>query len=135
MGAPWEAVDSFRLYEVVKYYTEGTPFPVVYFSIAFNKNKWNSLPKDIQDAITKYGGYEGSKWWGKTWFDDAREPAIKKIKDLGFEMNMYELTDAERARWIEVSGKPVWDEWLKKMKAAGHPEAKEILDALLAMKE
>ena len=135
MGAPWEAVLSFRLYEVVKYYTEGTPFPAVYFSIAFNKNKWDSLPKDIQDAITKYSGYEGSKWWGKTWFDLPREATIKKAKESGHEMNLYELTDAERDRWLEVGGKPIWNDWLKKMKDAGHPEAKEILDALLSMKK
>jgi TRAP-type C4-dicarboxylate transport system substrate-binding protein len=48
--APWEAIHGFRLYEVVKYYIE-TPFPAVYFSISMNKRKWDSLGKEIQDAI------------------------------------------------------------------------------------
>ena len=46
---------------------------------------------------------------------------------------MYHLPEKERARWLKVGGKPVWDNWLGKMKKAGHPEAKEILDALLKM--
>ena len=35
--------------------------------------------------------------------------------------------------WLEAGGKPVWDNWLKKMNDAGHPEAQQILDALLEM--
>ena len=42
-------------------------------------------------------------------------------------MNIYHLPKEEQARWLEAGGKPVWDNWLKKMNAAGHPEAKEIL--------
>ena len=46
---------------------------------------------------------------------------------------MYHLPEREQARWLKVGGQPVWDNWLAKMKKAGHPEAKEILDALLGM--
>ena len=133
MGAPWEATNSFRLYEVVKYYTLGTNFPVVYFSLAVNKKKWNSLPKDVQDVLTKASGLEGAKFWGRNFFDTAKDACIAKAKKEGFEVNIYELPQEERAKWLEVGGKPVWDNWLNKMKKGGHPEAKEILDALLGM--
>ena len=133
MGAPWEATNSFRLYEVVKYYTLGTNFPVVYFSLAVNKKKWNSLPKDVQDAMTNASGLEGAKFWGRNFFDTAKDACIEKAKKEGFEVNIYELPKEERARWLEVGGKPVWDNWLNKMNKSGHPEAKEILDALLGM--
>jgi TRAP-type C4-dicarboxylate transport system substrate-binding protein len=135
MGAPWEATNSFRLYEVVKYYTTGTNFPVVYFSIAMNKRKWNSLPKDIQDAITAESGIKGSRFWGRNFFDTAKDACIEKAKKEGFEVNIYQLPEEEQARWLEVGGRPVWDNWLARMKKEGHPEAKEILDALLAMFE
>ena len=133
MGAPWEAVESFRLYELVKYYTLGTKFPAVYFSIAVNKKKWNSLPDDVKAAINGASGYMGSRHWGRNFMDTAKEPTIAKAKKQGYEVNIYELPKAEQARWLEVSGKPTWDWWLAKMKKDGHPEAKEILDALLGM--
>lgn len=60
MGAPWEAVHGFRLYEVTKHYITA-PFPAVYFTIAMNKKKWNKLPKDIQEAIMSVSGLEGSR--------------------------------------------------------------------------
>jgi TRAP-type C4-dicarboxylate transport system substrate-binding protein len=129
MGAPWEAILGFRLYEVVKYYTE-VPFPAVYFSIAFNKNKWNSLPGDIQDAIMSVSGLKGSKFWGRNFFDTAKDGVFQKT---GVEINFYSLTPEERAKWLKIGGKPIWNQWVKSMKGKGHPEAQEILDAALMM--
>jgi TRAP-type C4-dicarboxylate transport system substrate-binding protein len=134
MGAPWEAIHGFRLYEVVKYYTE-TPFPAVYFSIAMNKAKWNSLPKEIQDAMTSVSGLQGSKFWGRNFFDTAKEGVYEKAKEGGFNIDYYVLPDEEKARWLEVGGKPIWAKWVEKMKKDGHPEAQEILDAALKMLE
>ena len=133
MGAPWEATKSFRLYEVAKYYTLDTSFPVVYFSLAMNKKTWNSMPKDLQDVITKESGLKGTKFWGRNFFDTARSAMIAEAIDKGHEMNIYSLPKSEKEKWQEVAGKPIWDSWLKKMKDSGHPEAQEILDALLAM--
>jgi len=133
MGAPWEATNSFRLYEVVKYYTTGTNFPVVYFSIAVNKATWNKLPKVAQDALTNASGLEGAKFWARNMFDNARQACLDKAKKEGFEANIYNLPKAEQARWLEVGGKPIWNKWLAKMEKDGHPEAKEILDSLLGM--
>jgi TRAP-type C4-dicarboxylate transport system substrate-binding protein len=133
MGAPWEAVDSFRLYEVVKYYTLNVGFPVVYFSIAMNKRKWNSLPDDIKAAINGASGQMGSRFWGRNFMDTAKGPTIAKAEKEGYEVNIYELPKQERQRWLQVAGKPVWSDWVAKMKNEGHPEAKEILDALLAL--
>ena len=133
MGAPWEAVDSFRLYEVVKYYTLDVGFPVVYFSIAMNKNKWNSLPADIQAAFNGASGLMGSRFWGRNFMDTAKGPTIAKAEKQGYEVNIYDLPKQEQQRWLQVAGKPVWNNWLEKMKNEGHPEAKEILDTLLAM--
>ena len=64
MGAPWEAILSFRLYEVVKYYTIVPTSAVSYFSMSMNQQKWESLPKDVQAAITSVSGLEAAKFWG-----------------------------------------------------------------------
>jgi TRAP-type C4-dicarboxylate transport system substrate-binding protein len=133
MGAPWEAIESFRLYEVVKYYTTGTSFPVMYFSIAVNKRKWASLPDDVKAAFNGASGLMGARFWGRNFFDTAKEPMLAKAKKEGYEVILYHLPEAEQARWRKVAGKPVWDKWLAKMKNEGHPEAEEILDYLLSM--
>ena len=132
MGAPWEAIHGFRLYEVVNYYTE-TPFPAVYFSIAMNKKKWDSLDKEIQDAIMSVSGLEGSKFWGRNHFDTAKDGVMEKVKSEGKSIDIYTFSDEERQRWIDIAGKPIWDQWVKKMEDAGHSNAQEILDTAISL--
>jgi TRAP-type C4-dicarboxylate transport system substrate-binding protein len=132
MGAPWEAIHGFRFYEVVKYYTE-TPFPAVYFSIAMNQKKWDSLPKDVQDGILSVSGLKGSKFWGRNHFDTAKEGVLEKAKAEKREVNIYTLPDAERQRWVDSAGKPLWQKWVKDQEAAGRPAAQKILDSTLEM--
>lgn len=132
MGAPWEAINVWRFYEVVQYYTE-VPFPSVYFSIAMNKNTWNRLPKDVQDAIMSVGGLEGSKFWGRNFFDAMKAQTLEKLKAMGQGDNIFKLSPQERQRWVDVGGKPVWAKWVKGMKAKGHKDAQAILDATLSI--
>lgn len=131
MGAPWEAINVWRFYEVVNYYTE-VPFPAVYFSIAMNKRKWDSLPGDIQDAITKVSGEYGSRYWGQNFFDRMRTVGMDKVKEQGQGDHIYTLSDGERDRWLEIGGKPVWEKWVEKMEKQGHANARKILDFVLS---
>ena len=135
MGAPWEAIHGFRLYEVAKYYT-ATPFPAVYFSIAMNKNKWNKLPKDVQDGMMSVSGLEGSKFWGRNFFDTAKDGVMKKVEATGKSIEIYNLPADERQRWLDKAGKPIWEKWVKSMEAKGVSNAREILDtAVMLSKE
>jgi TRAP-type C4-dicarboxylate transport system substrate-binding protein len=130
MAVPWEALLSFRQYEVVKYYTY-MPIFTVYFTQAMNNAKWDSLPQDVKDQINTVSGLKGSLFWGANMFDSAVVAGRDEVKKKGFEMNEYTLSDAELAKWSEVAGKPLWDEWVKKMADAGRPEAQEILNTTL----
>jgi TRAP-type C4-dicarboxylate transport system substrate-binding protein len=132
MGAPWEAILSFRLYEVVKYYTI-VPTCAVYFSMSMNKQKWESLPKDIQEAITSVSGLEAAKFWGRNFFDAAEEGVDEQIKKGGYEMVKYTVPPDELARWTKVAGEPLWNEWVKKMEGKGRPEAQQVLNATLEL--
>jgi len=132
MGAPWEAIHGFRLYEVAKYYTMA-PLSAVYFSMSMNKQKWNSLPKDIQDAIMSVSGLNGSKFWGRNFFDSAQTGVLQRVKAGKHPMIKYELPPQELARWSKVAGKPLWAEWVKKMESKGHPEAQQVLNAALEL--
>jgi TRAP-type C4-dicarboxylate transport system substrate-binding protein len=132
MGAPWEAILSFRLYEVVKYYTI-VPTCAVYFSMSMNKQKWESLPKDVQEAITSVSGLEAAKFWGRNFFDTAEEGVDEQIKKGGYEMVKYTVPPDELARWTKVAGEPLWNEWVKKMEGKGRSEARQVLNAALEL--
>ncbi len=132
MGAPWEAIHGFRLYEVVKYYTM-VPLSAVYFTMSMNKAKWESLPKDVQEVFKKVGGLEGARFFGKNFYDTAEVGVEELIKKGNYQMNKYVVPPEEAARWRKVAGQPLWDEWVKRMDSKGRPEAKEILAATLEM--
>ena len=132
MGTPWEAIHGFRLYEVVKYYTI-VPLSAVYFSMSMNQQKWESLPKDIQQAIASVSGLEAAKFWGRNFFDTAEEGVMERIKAGGYQMVKYVMPQEEVERWQKVAGEPLWKEWVNKMEGKGHPEAQEILNATLEL--
>jgi TRAP-type C4-dicarboxylate transport system substrate-binding protein len=132
MGAPWEAIHGFRLYEVVKYYTM-VPLSAVYFSMSMNKQKWESLPPDIQQAFTSVSGLEAAKFWGRNFFDTAEEGVMERVKAGNHQMVKYVVPPEELERWQKVAGEPLWGEWVKKMEGKGRPDAQKVLDETLGM--
>ena len=131
MSAPWEAILGQRLYEVVQYYTI-VPLPAVFFSMSMNKQKWESLPRDVQEAITSVSGLGGSKFWGKNYFDTCEPALIEAVKKAGRPMTRYTVPPDEAKRWAELS-EPIWKEWVKKMEGKGYPSAQSILNTTLEM--
>ena len=132
MDTSWEATYSFRLYEIVKYYTF-VPLSSTHFSMAMNKQKWESLPKDIQEAITSVSGLEAAKFFGRNWYDTAESVVAEHVKKEGYQMIRYTLPPEEAERWRRVGAEPIWKEWVKKMESKGRPEAQQILNAALEM--
>jgi TRAP-type transport system periplasmic protein len=131
-AAPWEAIHAFRLYEVAKNYTEA-PFYGAYFSICANKQKIQSLPKDVYDQIMSVSGLAGAKFWGKNFFDTAEQAALDRAKAGNYEINRITIPPAEVARWAKVAGEPLWEEWVKKNEGKGHTDARAVLNATLEM--
>ncbi len=131
-AASWEAMHGFRFYEVAKYQTI-VPLSAIYFSMAMNKKKWNSLPKDIQDAIMSVSGLEGSKAIGKATYDFAEPIVEKAIKDNKYSYERYVIPEDEVARWRKVGGDPVREAWIKRMEGKGLTQARELLTAVVDM--
>jgi TRAP-type C4-dicarboxylate transport system substrate-binding protein len=132
MGAPWEAIHGFRLYEVLRNYTM-VPLSAVYFSMSMNKQKWESLPKDVREAIMSVSGLEGSKFFGKNFFDEAESGVLERVKAGKHTLNRYVPPPQELERWRKVAGEPLWNEWVKTMQSKGRPEAQQVLDTTLQM--
>jgi TRAP-type C4-dicarboxylate transport system substrate-binding protein len=129
-AAPWEAVHGFRLYEVARSYTIA-PFYVAYFSVCANKQRWQTLPKDVRDAIMSVSGAAGAKFWGKNFFDTAEQGVIASAKAGNYELDRYTVPPDEVARWTKIAGEPIWNEWVKKMEGKGHRDARDILTTAL----
>lgn len=130
-GRDWESIYGFRWNEMANYYTQ-IPFPAVYFSISMNKRKWDGLGKEIQDAILSVSGLEGSKFWGRNFFDTPKDGVLEQAQSNGKRIEVYSLPGSERQRWLETSGKPIWQQWVNKMKNKGYENAQEILDAAIS---
>lgn len=129
---PWEAIMSFRLYEVVKYYTY-MPFSTGLFIIAMNNNKWNSLSPDVQKAIMSVSGRQGSAWWSKVMGDGSYQEGRKIVAEKKTTMIEYTLPPDELAKWTKAAGEPEWDKWIKANEAKGLTDAKAILDDAIKM--
>lgn len=132
MLSVWEAIYTFKHYEVVKYYTY-IPYHVGYFTIAFNTAKWNSLSPDIQKQIMSVSGLNGSKFWGKNMFDSAVEGVRAIIKEKKYEMNEYTPPAAELEKWRKIGGEPLWEAWVKAQEDKGFKEARDILNTTLQL--
>jgi TRAP-type C4-dicarboxylate transport system substrate-binding protein len=122
----WPAVESFKWYEIVKYYLE------VYinhnvFWVVINKDKWNSFPADIQSKMMTVGGKAGAQFFGKVW-----DGIVNNTKTLVKGMAGKEVTTLskeEATRWKALA-KPIYDSYVAKLEAKGLP-GKQALEYLL----
>ncbi len=130
-GTPWEAVHGFRLFEVGQYYTMA-PLATAYFSLCTNKSKWDGLPADVREQIMSVSGLNGAKFWGKNFFDTPEQEVYAVAKKANRPIIRYDLPADELAKFRK-SSEPVWEEWVVKMEAKGHKEAREILNTTLQL--
>ncbi len=67
------------------------PFYASYFSVCANRQKIQSLPKDVRDQIMSVSALPGSKFWGKNFFDSAEAGVMERAKAANIEFNRYEV--------------------------------------------
>lgn len=97
--SPLEALKGWKFAEVVKNVTQnfGSSYSLGFF-VTMNKDKWNSIPKDAQDAIEQL-----NKEWidkvGKAW-DDFDKAGYEYGISKG--VSIAKLAPAEDARWAEA---------------------------------
>lgn len=117
--APVESLQGFRLGEVTADYITLTPF--LYnqaFFVVMNNEKWNSLPPDIQQAITEVN----KKYLTETvapWFDSIDTKGLKWLKEKK-KVEIITLTDQEKANWV-AKLKPLEDKYIKTLNEKGLP--------------
>jgi len=115
--APYEALQGWKWGEVVKYTVEdwGASYSTGMF-VVMNKDKWNSLPPDVQKIIEQVNE-EYIEKQGKTW-DEIEK--VGKDFTIARGNKIISLSPDENRRW-EKAVKPLLDEYKKNMKDKGLP--------------
>ena len=113
----YEATEGFRFGDQLKFSTENyaTSYSAV-FAIVMNKDKWNSLPPDIQKIIDTMSK-EYIEKYAAMW-DDIEISGKAYLVKRGNKINT--LSKEEEAKWVEKA-QPIFDEYVKKMKEKGLP--------------
>lgn len=115
--SPYEPLEGFKLAEVVKSTTES--FSIGYTTIQYiimNKEKWNSLPPDIQKIIEQLN-QEWIEKTGQVW-DGVDKSAKEYSLKLGHKV--ISLPKEEEERWTKAV-KPLLDTYVNNMKAKNLP--------------
>ena len=131
----WDFFQTFRLYEVGSHIFYG-PFNTSVVGVAISNNAWNKLPGEVQAQLMSVCGLNGSRWWGKTNYDESSKPAHQKISAAGKEMIETTMTDAQIKSWMEKDGQKAWNVWIdkakKKAKREGYPDPEGLVERLIA---
>jgi TRAP-type transport system periplasmic protein len=131
---PQESLQGWKWGEVVKYTTEniGSSYSTAMF-VVMNKQKWNSLPADVQAVIRKVNDEYADKQ-GKLWDEiDAEGRAFTLQRGN----TIIPLAPEEDARWA-AAVKPLLDDYVKRMKEKGLLGAEAVrfyLDTVAALRK
>lgn len=123
---PYEALVGFKLVDVTDYITE-TPFLYVqHFFMTMNKDKWESMPAEYQEAITEVTNqmYEDST---AALFDRLNEEALESSQ-AEKDIEITTLSEEETAKWKEQIS-PVFEEYQAKLDEQGM-DGEMILDTV-----
>jgi len=119
-----EILKDFNFAAYCPYATEANLF-VVSFAVVMNKDKWNSLPPDVKKVMDNLRR-EQAEWTGK-YVDDHVKEALAWSKQK-YNHQLLELPPAEKAQ-IPGLVKPMIDDYIKRVTAAGLPGDQIVKDA------
>ncbi len=121
----WQAVDSNRMYEVLKYSVTLTLYNTPQ-GMAFNQKKWDSLTPEQQKILQDVPGLQWQDWdpenkgpapslgeFLANGFDLANAPGAANFKKAGGEL--VTLAPDEEARWVKAA-EPVWNMYFEQVK-------------------
>ena len=114
---PWEVTSALKVSELVSNHTEFDG-PAIYnltFVLAMNKDRYDSLPDDLQKVIDDNSGLAFSIFAGGT-MAEADGPARQIAVDRG---NTIVTVSAEDAAEWEALASPVYDAWIADVATKG----------------
>ena len=118
-----EVMKDFKFAESCKYVTL-TNTLIVPFAVVMNMDKWNSLPKDVQQEMDNMRVQQAM--WTGAYMDNHVAEANEWSKNVQ-NVEFIELTAAEKAKW-DAKLSFVTDDWIKKANEKGLPGEAIVAD-------
>ncbi len=115
---PWEVTTSLKIPELVHNHTEfaeGYSFYTITFTLAMNKDSYDSLPDNLKKVIDDNSGIELSAFAGKMQSGadgPSREIAVAAGNDI------VTLSPEESEEW-KAAAQPVYDRWIADVNSKG----------------
>jgi TRAP-type C4-dicarboxylate transport system substrate-binding protein len=127
MMSSYEVLETRRIGEHIRHVTENklSSYSST-FVVAMNKRKWESLPADLQKIIEEVSSEYAEKS-GMAW-DQSYISGKKFAEKQG--AKCVPLSQEEDLRWIEKGAKPVFEDYVQKMKGKGLPGEETLKFAL-----
>ena len=120
---PPEMLKGWKQADVTDYITVMPPVYNSLQTIVMNLDKWNSLPKDVQEAFEKVNaGF--SKKAGMIWDDEQKANGIDYGLSQG--MQLIHLPDSDYKKGMELM-QPLIDDYIVRMEKKGLP-GKELIE-------
>ncbi|MDG3040256.1 TRAP transporter substrate-binding protein [Roseicyclus marinus] len=114
---PWEVTAALRVSELVENHTEfpGDALYVATFVLAMNKDRYDSLPADLQAIIDERSGLEFSAFAGRV-MQEYDAPARELAEDRG--NTIITLDDSQMTEW-RAAADPIISGWVAEMDGMG----------------
>ncbi|THD71582.1 TRAP transporter substrate-binding protein [Thalassobius vesicularis] len=125
---PWEVTTALKVPELVHNHTEfadGYAFYTITFTLAMNKDKYDSLPDDVKAVFDANSGLEFSAFAGAQQAG-ADGPARQKAQDAGNTIITISAEDSEK--W-KAFAQPVYERWVADVTAKGVDGAALLAEA------
>ena len=110
----WQIMQANRLQEVLNYATN-MAVGAAPQAFIMNKQKWESLPPDVQQVINEMSGKWASQFLGEAF--DSVGPTFKENFTKA-NKQITEISPQEQAAWLEAI-KPVWNDWVAMVNSKG----------------
>jgi len=92
------------------------------FSMIMNLDRWNKLPKDVQDGIMNVSGKQGAIMAGREGYGPGLGVELEKVTKAGnYKVEEVTADPGEEQKWKDLAGKPQWDKWIADIEAKGLP--------------
>lgn len=115
---PWEIIAPLKLQELTDYQVEGadkTRFGTTTFQVSMNKDKWDSLPPDLQQVFLDQSGEDWLREVGRIW----REQDDKGIALAEKAGNTHIVLTPEQTAAFQEKLEPVVQRWIDEVAAKG----------------
>ncbi|MEZ5674980.1 MAG: TRAP transporter substrate-binding protein [Thalassovita sp.] len=125
---PWEVTTALKVPELVHNHTEfadGYSFYTVTFTLAMNKDKYESLPDDIRAAIDANSGLEFSAFAGA---QQAGADGAAREKAVAAGNTIITISPEDSEKW-KAFAQPVYERWINDVTAKGIDGAALLAEA------